>query len=178
MFIGHFCSSNPVVETNRCVLRPLNKNDITDLQELLSDKSIYKYWSTKAKDEDEIPCLLFSYEEYSLIGFHWGIQFKRKVVGELWLFFSKMDSIVKLAYRVSPTHQGKGIATESVRAMVKYCFSNHIRYIWADVFVCNKASMRVLEKSGFSKNKFVVNKDRNLTMKYDYYIYGIRNDSH
>jgi [ribosomal protein S5]-alanine N-acetyltransferase len=57
---------------------------------------------------------------------------------------------VELAYWIAEPYWGQGIASEAVRLMTNYIFETFvINRIVAEVFECNKASMRVLEKNGF-----------------------------
>jgi RimJ/RimL family protein N-acetyltransferase len=59
--------------------------------------------------------------------------------------------VLKIGYTVSPTHQGKGIATEAVRALVTYAFERlgaDVVRIYADAD--NTASIRVAEKAGLT----------------------------
>jgi RimJ/RimL family protein N-acetyltransferase len=48
-------------------------------------------------------------------------------------------------------HWGRGIATEAVRALTDFAFTNFdVCRVYAGVFEWNPASMRVLEKAGYS----------------------------
>jgi RimJ/RimL family protein N-acetyltransferase len=48
-------------------------------------------------------------------------------------------------------HWGRGIATEAVRALTNFAFTNlDVCRVYAGVFEWNPASMRVLEKAGYS----------------------------
>ncbi len=59
---------------------------------------------------------------------------------------------VEIGYWLGERHWGKGIMTEAVKEMVEYAFNNFpIRKIYAPVFEFNKASQKVLEKAGFTK---------------------------
>jgi RimJ/RimL family protein N-acetyltransferase len=57
----------------------------------------------------------------------------------------------EIGYWLSEIHWGKGIATEAVGAMVKFAFeqTQWLR-LFASIFENNFASMRVLEKNGFT----------------------------
>ena len=57
----------------------------------------------------------------------------------------------EIGYWLSETHWGKGITTEAVGAMVKFAFeqTKWLR-LFASIFENNFASMRVLEKNGFT----------------------------
>ena len=57
-----------------------------------------------------------------------------------------------LGYWISPGYRGKGIITEAVKIITNYAFNTlDIICIQANVFGNNPASMRVLEKSGFTR---------------------------
>lgn len=58
----------------------------------------------------------------------------------------------ELDYWLGHAHWGKGIATEAVGAVMRHAFATHaLARLEAGVFTWNPASMRVLEKSGFSR---------------------------
>jgi [ribosomal protein S5]-alanine N-acetyltransferase len=57
----------------------------------------------------------------------------------------------ELGYWLGEKYWGKGIASEAVNAIVEYAFKHFdIHKIFANVFERNKASMKVLEKCGFT----------------------------
>lgn len=58
----------------------------------------------------------------------------------------------EIGYWLGEDYQGRGIATEAVRALVPHAFERFaIIRLQAGVFSANKASMRVMEKCGFAK---------------------------
>ena len=58
----------------------------------------------------------------------------------------------ELGYWLAEIHWGKGITSQAIGAMVDYGFNNYKwQRIFAAVFQNNAASMRVLEKNGFTK---------------------------
>jgi ribosomal-protein-alanine N-acetyltransferase len=58
----------------------------------------------------------------------------------------------EVGYWLGEEYWGRGIATECVRAIVTYAFAHHpeLCRLYAQVFQWNVASMRVLEKAGFT----------------------------
>jgi len=61
------------------------------------------------------------------------------------------DGMVEIGYSVLPAHQGAGIATEMVEALVRWaCRQGGVRHIEAETAVDNPASVRVLERTGFA----------------------------
>jgi RimJ/RimL family protein N-acetyltransferase len=74
----------------------------------------------------------------------------RLVVGAVSLERRGTDRLT-LGYALAPEAWGKGLATESVRAMIDAAFSlSEVSVIEASVQVSNPASRRVLEKVGFA----------------------------
>jgi [ribosomal protein S5]-alanine N-acetyltransferase len=73
-----------------------------------------------------------------------------------------------LGYWIGEEYWGKGIATESVRLIINHALSSpdlELREVIAYVFPENKASIRVLEKSGMKK-KVEVNEYHEISKRY------------
>jgi len=49
----------PILETDRLIIRPLNKNDVAELKEWLGRDEIYTYWGRKANKGEMNPELMF-----------------------------------------------------------------------------------------------------------------------
>lgn len=58
-------------------------------------------------------------------------------------------SEAELGWLIAPEHQGQGLATEAARALVNLCFGAlGVRRVVASTFEANRASWRVMEKTG------------------------------
>jgi len=84
--------------------------------------------------------------------FAFAIEYGGKVVGSIGAF--RQNNIhhktAELGYYVAEEVWGKGIATQAVKSICAYIFSNtDILRIYAEPFSRNVASCRVLEKCGF-----------------------------
>jgi RimJ/RimL family protein N-acetyltransferase len=63
-----------------------------------------------------------------------------------------LEGQVEIGYNIIPSERGKGFGTEAAQLMVDYLFlSKNVVRIQATTNVKNKASQRVLEKTGFTK---------------------------
>lgn len=172
MRLQDYIINKPVIRTDRLVLRSLQPNNVPALLEWMPDKSMYEYWGKNAGKTDKNPLLLFEHSEKPSKSFHWGIEFEGKIVGEVWIYLIENERMAKLAYRVAPFCQGKGIATEAVRSVVDFCFKNtELKRIWTDVDVRNIASIKVLEKSGFQREG-LIRQGKMVSTWCDYYVYG------
>lgn len=59
------------------------------------------------------------------------------------------NSMAEIGYTIAPAHQGRGYATEAVRAALGVCFDGlGLRRVTASAFADNLVSRRVLEKAG------------------------------
>jgi [ribosomal protein S5]-alanine N-acetyltransferase len=87
-------------------------------------------------------------------GYAFGIVHRDKLVGRI-----ALNNIVRgvfqnayLGYFVGQEHNGQGIATDAVRAVVAHAFDDlALHRVQAAVMLDNPGSMRVLEKSGFRR---------------------------
>lgn len=56
-----------------------------------------------------------------------------------------------MGYWIARPYWGRGICTEALRLIVRYCFEEKgFSVLWGDYFPENPASGRVMEKCGFS----------------------------
>lgn len=85
---------------------------------------------------------------------HFAIEVESVAVGSIGLVL-KTDvyrKTAELGYWLGEPFWGRGIATEAVTALTDFAFSNFdLVRIFAGVFDGNAASMRVLEKAGYSQ---------------------------
>ena len=57
---------------------------------------------------------------------------------------------VEVGYWVARPYWNRGIATEALQLLIDYCFRQQgFRTLWADHFLDNQASGRVMQKCGF-----------------------------
>ena len=170
-----YIDSKPTIKTNRLTLRTMNISDAESLKEWMPDKEIYKYWGKGPGKSDKNPELLFEKKESPSKSFHLGIELNEteKIIGEIWIYLIENDRMAKLAIRIGKQYQGSGYASEAINAMVKFCFENtELQRIWTDVDVRNIASIKVLEKCGFTKEG-TIRQGKMVSTWCDYHLYGI-----
>lgn len=170
-----YIENKPTIKTARLTLRTMNADDVPSLKEWMPDKAMYRYWGKNAGKADKDPSLLFEKAEKATKSFHLGIEHNesKKVIGEIWVYLIENDRMAKVAYRIAESCKGCGYATESLKAMVDFCFENtELKRLWSDVDVRNTASCRVLEKCGFTREG-MIRQGKMVSSWCDYYIYGI-----
>ena len=61
------------------------------------------------------------------------------------------ENDAEVGYWIGKPHWNNGYCTEALQAMIHYCYEKkHFQTLWADFFVDNPASGRVMEKCGFT----------------------------
>lgn len=80
------------------------------------------------------------------------------MIGELWVYLIKNDRIAKVAFRLSPAYQGKGLMSKALKSVVSFCFGKtELQRLWTDVHSLNISSYKTLEKVGFKREGHVRN---------------------
>lgn len=179
MSLQDYLTEKPVLETNNLILRTLRIEDVDDLNEWLGNPQLYKYWGKRAGKSDLDAKLMFKDSEQKPVkSFHWGIVHKadNKVIGEFWVYKIENNRMAKVSYRLSEDYKGKGLMTEALNAVVKFCFENtELKRLWTDVDVRNTPSCKVLTKCGFTKEGHV-RQGKMVSTYCDYYLYGMLKD--
>ena len=147
------------IETNRLILRELQKGDLKAWFEMDSDPLVHKYLGNlPAKSLEEIEVAFQSIcQQYTDNGIgRWAAIEKKSgnFIGWSGLKFIKEFennhiNFYDVGYRLHPNYWGKGYATESAIAAIKYGFNNlKLSEIFGIAHVENTASRNALEKCG------------------------------
>lgn len=139
----------------KCTLRPWKESDLDNLVKHANNYHVAKnltnafpYPYTRQDGEKYISSTL-QIEPARLFA----IDVKGQAVGSIG-FFPQSDIHAKnaeMGYWLAQEYWGQGIMTEAVEKLVEYAFGKFdITRIYAGPFGTNKASQRVLEKSGFT----------------------------
>lgn len=148
------------LETERFILREIMPEDENDFFEMDADPEVHLYIENKPVTSIEqirevISLLQKQYKENGIA--RWAVIDKKS--GE-WLGWSGLRyyrepvnqqvNFYDLGYRLKRKHWGKGIATETSRAIIHYGFEHlGIDAMYATTDLENKASKHVLDKCGF-----------------------------
>ncbi len=148
----------PDLRTPRLHLRPPTADDLLALTSIWSCEqvacailSIPHPLSPEAA-RDRLDELLASASRREM--HHWAITLDARIVGEAGLSAPDAHARSTLGYVLHPDHWNKGIMTEALAEICSWALRHRnppIERITADTFPWNTASMRVLEKLGFSR---------------------------
>jgi len=149
-----------ILETDRLILRPFTMEDAPGVLEFSSNPEAQKHTgdvmrTTIEEVENVITNVWFSdYTKYGYGRFAVVHKADNKIIGFNGIkYLSDIDE-TDLGYRFLPEYWGKGIATESSKAIVDYAFKNHkLDKLIGFVMLENPASSAVLKKLGFEFSK-------------------------
>jgi len=142
------------LKTQRLTLRPWGVRDVDVLPEIGNDRRIW----LNLRDGFPHPYERANAEAWvalcssGAMPHTFAIEFEGRAVGGIGLqgFDDVHRKTAELGYWLGVAHWGRGIATESVLAMVRHGFDDlGFERIQAGVFAWNEASARVLVKVGF-----------------------------
>jgi ribosomal-protein-alanine N-acetyltransferase len=155
--------------TERLVLRPPRANDVAEMRRALRSNAAHlRPWSV-APAPGEDPASLASVSRAVL---QHRREWKRgqtfvlviaprdndeKVIGRIALGGVLRGAFQNayLGYWIDQQHQGRGLATEAVRAITTFAFSSaQLHRVQAAVMPRNSGSLRVLEKAGYRREGF------------------------
>lgn len=105
-------------------------------------------------------------------GFKWAIDINSEVAGGIGLVRIEGHQ-AEIGYWLAEKYWGQGIMTRAVRLVVNYGFNRlKLKRIFAYVFTFNKASQKVLFKSGFKKEGLLKKHAEKNGKYYDDYLYA------
>ncbi|CEH28996.1 alanine acetyltransferase [Aneurinibacillus migulanus] len=155
MVFGNF----PVLESVNLVFKKIEEVHLQEVYTIYDNDKVFEYCGIIPKHNLQTVNKMIShfdrdYHKKSRI--KWGI-FQKKQSNKLVGIIESMDfnqkvNMVSIGYFLAENYWGKGIATESVGALVKFLFEEvNINRIQAEVMPANKISKKVLLKNGFIK---------------------------
>lgn len=151
----------PVLTTERLVLRKLSVADAPEILHQRSDPALIKYL-------DRAPCASLD-EATAFIrmvndnidtntSINWGITLKNedRIIGTIAVWrIDKAHHRGELGYVLISEHQGKGIMSEAITAVVNYAFSDiKLHSLEANINPENTPSKLLLERHGFIREAY------------------------
>ena len=140
------------IETPRLRLAALRPSDKDALTGILADGGVSKtYMVPELRSEEEKTALFERLRELSGSDrFFYGIFREDRLIG-LIHEVAREDDEVELGYVISPAEQGRGYASEALKAAISELFLQGVPVVKAAAFAENAASMRVMEKCGMER---------------------------
>lgn len=162
-----------IIETNRLILRELNIDDAKNFYELNLNPNVVKYTGDKAfANVTEAKKFLENYKDYKTNGFgRWAVIDKSngEFLGWCGLKYVQQLNETDIGFRFFEKHWGKGFATESAKACLKFGFEKlKLKSIVGRAMAENIASIKVLENVGLKyEREFDFHEHKGLIYRID-----------
>ncbi|MGH1145198.1 GNAT family N-acetyltransferase [Bacillus pseudomycoides] len=155
MVFGDF----PVLESVNLVLRKIEEVHLQELYSIYDNDKVFEYCGIIPKHNLQTVRKMighFDRDYHKKSRIKWGIFQKNqsdKLVGIIEsMDFNQKVNMVSIGYFLAEDYWAKGIATESVRMVVKFLFEEvNVNRIQAEVMPVNEVSKKVPLKNGFIK---------------------------
>lgn len=168
-------AKEPVLETERLILRPLTVEDASDVLEWASDERVTRFMSYTGYDDIHIAKEWLSSLNNEKTEYNWGFVLKEtgKLIGSGSIGEDKlMDGYWGFGYNIRYDCWNKGYTTEAMKAIINYAHNVlGVHKICSDHAVDNPASGRVMEKCGLKFHHYgeYAKLDNSQTFKAKFY---------
>jgi [ribosomal protein S5]-alanine N-acetyltransferase len=154
-------TSFPYLETERCLLRPLQPNDADRLFEMRTNDEVLRYldrekMQTKEEAVTMINKIIASVENNDCVNWVISLKGDDKMIGSIayWRLI-KEHYRAEIGYNLFPQYWGKGIMNEVMKIVLPFAFDQiGLHSIEANVNPFNTASIRLLERNGFVREAY------------------------
>ena len=148
----------PTLETERLILRKIAISDADDMFAYSRDTELTRYllWDAHPDPLYTEHYVRYLQERYA-VGDFYDFAVVSKALGSMigtvgFTSFDLPNRSAEIGYVISPTHQGKGYATEAVKKILDFGFQKcELERISAVCMRGNHASLRVMEKCGLKR---------------------------
>ncbi|MBL4908189.1 MAG: GNAT family N-acetyltransferase [Sneathiella sp.] len=148
------------LETQRLVLRPLQKTDLPRMIDYATKPEFYQYLPIENQTEETIRTFfkerMKDQKNGSATRHTYAVALKQTdhIIGTIRLeIINKEKRIADIGYAMDLSYQGKGLMSEAVHQIVQHAFSTlGISTIWASVLKINVKSWKLLERIGMQRS--------------------------
>ena len=143
------------IKTERLIIKPYATEDVEGLISLLTNPDITQtfmvpeFESYEQMEELAKKLITFSQVE-DTTHLEYGIYLGERLIGFL-NDCGMEEKEIEIGYVIHPDYQGKGYATEAVKAIIRELFEMGFEKVTAGYFAENEASRRVMEKCGMQQ---------------------------
>lgn len=145
----------PRLETERLILRKITLDDAKDIFEYAHQIEVSEFllWSPHQSIQDSINFIKFAEDKFVNDGWIiFGIELKEKskLIGTIDIRgWKEVNNCADTGYVISKPYWNKGITTEALRTVIKFCFEElHLNRLEAHCEEENIGSWHVMQKCG------------------------------
>lgn len=173
-----------ILETDRLRLEPLRESHAAELFDLLSDHRLYEFIPQDPPTTLDALASRYRFLEsrHSPDGdeawLNWAVRSTEDgiCVGTVQVTIAP-DRRAQLAYEIGVPFWRRGFATEACARVISALFEDGIPEVWAELDTRNVASIRLLERLGFTRGALRRNADRFKGADSDEWTYTLRRPS-
>lgn len=143
----------PDLSTERLLLRPMEPGDAPEVYFMRTDPHVNQFIDRKSPANlEEVRAFIQKVIEGPNLMWSITLKGQPKMIGSISLWnFSEDRKVVELGYALHPDHQGKGIMSETLRAVLDFGFESlQVDSIEAFTQVGNAPSRKLLDRHGFA----------------------------
>ncbi|MEP7342233.1 MAG: GNAT family N-acetyltransferase [Acidobacteriota bacterium] len=165
--------NNPLIETERLLLREITEEDLNDLLEIWGDPEAMRLFPQTLNRDEMKAWIERNNNRYKQFGHGiWAVVRKSDglLVGDCGLVMQEVDGVdeLEVGYHFKRSHWGNGYATEAARSCMEYAFNQlGRRRVISMIRPENLPSRRVAERNGLQIEKQI------FWRGYDHYVYSI-----
>lgn len=159
--IYNLFSRIPTLETPRLILRGMRVSDAADMFAYAKDPAVTEFltWYPHATAEETRQYLTYVGQRYRTGDFYdWAVvdQESGHMIGTCgFTSFNCPSDSAEVGYVLNPAYQGRGLATEAVRRVIRFGFEElELHRIEAHFMEGNDASRRLMERVGMTFEGF------------------------
>jgi ribosomal-protein-alanine N-acetyltransferase len=147
---------HPTLASKRLRLRQFEDRDLGGLHACFGDPEAMRYWNfppceTEAESARWLGILAKNSSPYQFLA--WAVADRRsdRCIGMVNYHHREQNNRrLEVGYILAPPHQGRGLMTEAMQALLDYCFEElSVRRVQALINPDNTASIRLAERLGF-----------------------------
>lgn len=161
-----------MLETERLVLRNMNKEDAEEIFRIWGNPRVNKYlWDSLYKNVEDIRNMLpdsNSDSDYSFVIIRKDTE---NIIGTCGIGSEGLEDEWGFGYCLEPEAWGNGYATEVLQALIRLAQENGIKTIVGEAAIENPQSIKVMEKNGlkFHHNSVFTKADGSATFESKIY---------
>ncbi len=148
------------LETNRLILRQWLDSDIPIFAGMNRDPKVMEFFSaclSEEETEEMVTRIRVHFQKYGYGLFAVELKSSGEFIGFVGLSIPQFDApfmpAVEIGWRISSQHFGKGYATEAAKKILEFAFDElELEEVVSFTVPRNKASQRVMEKIGMSRD--------------------------
>ena len=137
---------NPEIKTKKLIIRPLSYEELEELCKSVTDAE-----EKKAYGEMLEGCRSHHVNRLWYTAWEISLRDTGERVGDMCFKGTPENNETEIGYGIDEQHRNKGYASEAVKALTEWAFSNsgELYFVTAQADPENTASIRVLQKNGF-----------------------------